>query len=138
MTHTVPASYLSRLTALEARYDGPIPIHDMRTWRHGSALAADIAETEAEIAFFRAMIVNSRASGRAWLRRGNRSMTAAVQADAWRYLRAWRGARHKLAELLQDLNAREARVDAAQQRLLAIVGAKIIAPLVRGSEESMT
>jgi hypothetical protein len=109
----------------------------MRALRHGSVLAADIAETEAEVAFFRAMILSSRTSSRAWLRRGNQSMTAAVQADARRYLRAWRRARHKLAELLQEWNAREARVDAAQQRLLAIVGAKIIAPLVRGPEESM-
>jgi hypothetical protein len=64
-------------------------------------------------------------------------MAAAVRADGRRYLRAWRQARHKLAELLQEWNAREARVDAAQQRLLAIVGAKIITPLVRGLEESM-
>ena len=137
MTHSISPSYLSRLAALEARYDGPIPAHDIRALRHGSVLAADIAETEAEVAFFRAMIVASRTSSRAWLRRGNRSMTLAVQADTWRYLRAWRKARHKLAELLQELKAREARVDTAQQRLLAIVGAKIIAPLVRGLEESM-
>jgi hypothetical protein len=83
------------------------------------------------------MIIANRTSSRAWLLYGNRSMTLAVQADTWRYLRAWRKARHKLAELLQELKAREARVDTAQQRLLAIVGAKIIAPLVRGHEESM-
>jgi len=137
MTHFVSPSHLSRLAALEARYDGPIPAHGMRAWRHGSALASDIAETEAEIAFFRAMIIASRTSSRAWLRRGNRSMTSAVQADGRRYLKAWRNARHKLAELLQEWNAREARVDAAQQRLLAIISAKIIAPLIRGLEESM-
>ena len=136
MTQTVSDSYFSGLATLEARYDGPIPTYDLRALRHGSALAADIAETEAEVAFFRAMILSSRASSRAWLRRGNRSMTAAVQADAWRYLRAWRRARHKLAELLHESKAREACVDAAQQRLLAIVGAKIIAPLIRGIEES--
>lgn len=137
MTHFVPPSSLSRLAALEARYDGPIPIHDIHALRHGSTLAADIAETEAEVAFFRAMILSSGTASRAWLRRGNRSMTLALQADARRHLKAWRSARHKLAELLQEWKAREARVDAARQRLLDIVGAKIIAPLVRGPEESM-
>jgi hypothetical protein len=57
MIHPIPT--LIRLVELEARYDGPIPAAERRALLFGSALAADIAETRAEIAFFRAMIVRT-------------------------------------------------------------------------------
>lgn len=127
---------LSRLAELEARYDGPIPERELMRLRFGSALAADIAETKAEIMFFRDMARRARIGGKAWLERGNRTMARAAAADARAYLAGWRNRRHKLAELLQELSMREARADIARQQTLAMVGAAIVAPLVAGGQES--
>lgn len=127
---------LCRLAELEARYDGPIPERELIALRFGSALAADIAETKAEIIFFRTMARRARNGGKAWLERGNRPMAKATAADARAYLDAWRNRRHKLAELLQELSVRKARVDIARQQMLAMVGAAIIAPLIAGGQES--
>lgn len=122
-------SPLSRLNALEARYDGIIPQAEIDALRCGSALAAEIAETRAEIAFFCIMARHARISGKAWLQRGNRRMAEATIIEARAYLSAWRKHRHKLAELLQETNVRQARLDIARQQTLAMVGANIIAPL---------
>jgi hypothetical protein len=122
-------SMLRCLNALEARYDGAIPEIELRALRFGSARAAEIAETRAEITFFRTMARHARISGKAWLARGNRRMAAATLAEAKAYLFAWRKCRHKLAELLHEMKVREARVDIARQQTLAMVGTHIIAPL---------
>jgi hypothetical protein len=129
-------SILCRLNALEARYDGIIPQIELDALRGGSRVAAEVAETKAEITFFRVMVRHARISGKAWLKRGNRRMAEATIIEAKAYLSAWRRRRHKLAELLQETNMREARVDIARQQTLAMVGARIIAPLA-GAEMVM-
>ena len=138
MTHSPSPSvmYLAKLTELEFRYDGPIPAAERQALRFGSVLAAEIAETKAEIVFFRALIRGARRTGKEWRRRGNRPKAAAMRNDTWLYLRAWRKRRHKLAELLHESMEREARADIARQRTLAMVDAAIVAPLVMGAEES--
>jgi hypothetical protein len=127
-------SVLRQLNALEAHYDGAIPQSELDTLHYSSAIAAQIAETQAEITFFRIMARHARISGKAWLKRGNPRMATGTIAEAKAYLCAWRKRRHKLAELLQETKAREARVDIARQQTLAMVGAQIIAPLAGGQE----
>ena len=134
-----PASldtYLARLAELECRYDGPIPACERRKLEFGSLLAAEIAETKAEIAFFRTLVQRAREAAKARRRRGDRPRAAALRNDAWLYLHAWRKRRHKLAELLQEFVVREARADIARQRTLAMIDAAIVAPLVTGVEET--
>jgi hypothetical protein len=123
------------LVSLEARYDGPIPAAERRALAFGSALEADIAETSAEIAFFRAMIERTRRAGKAWLHRGNREMAAHARFDLRLYLSAWRSRRSRLAKLLHHVRVRGTPVGDATRQTLAVIATQIIAPLVEGAEE---
>lgn len=138
MNHRIPT--LIRLAELEARFDGPIPAAERRALPFGSAVAADIAGTRAEIAFFRAMIERTRRAGKAWLSRGNREMATHASADSRLYLAAWRDRRRRLAELLHNATheskQQEMRVISAQQRTLAAIASTIVAPLVDGFRET--
>lgn len=134
MPHShIPA--LIRLADLEARYDGPVPSYERRALAFGSALAADIAETRAEIAFFRSMIQRTRRAGKAWVARGNREMAAHARADSRLYLRAWRDRRRLLCELLPHAKARPTRIDDASRRTLAMIASEIVAPRIEGTKE---
>ena len=128
----IPA--LVRLADLEARYDGPIPLSERSALAFGSALAAEIAETRAEIAFYRAMIQRTRRAGKAWLARGDREMAAHAHTDLHLYLRAWRSRRRLMAELLLQAKARQMPAGDAVRRTLAIIASEIVAPRAEEKE----
>ena len=118
-------SPLTRLADLEARYDGPIPTSEMNALRHGTALAADIAEARAEIAFFRGMAAQARRSGKAWRDRGESVLAARAIADCRIYLTGWRARRRRLEAL-----ERTDRIDTARVRTLSAIDG-LLAPLTR-------
>jgi hypothetical protein len=98
-THSSSVSPLTRLAELEARYDGPIPDCALDALRHGSALAADLAEVRAEISFFREMATRSRRSGKTWRGRGHDNLAARALVDCRVYLAGWRARRRRLKTL---------------------------------------
>jgi hypothetical protein len=118
---------LIRLAELEARYDGPIPTRQLNALRHGTALAADIAEARAEIAFFRGMAARARHSGKTWRDRGESVLAARAVADCRIYLAGWRARRRRLEAL-----ERTDRIDTARVRTLSAIDC-LLAPLTRSS-----
>jgi hypothetical protein len=129
--HHDPFASLDRLSELETRYDGPIPASERRALIFGSALAGEIADTRAEIAFLRAMVARTRRAGKTWLSRGNRAMAAHARADSELYLSAWRDRRRRLAELAQQM-----RIDGTARRILATIPSDIAARSRKGTREN--
>lgn len=125
-THTSSVSPLARLAELETRYDGPIPDREFNALRHGSALAADLAEVRAEISFFREMAARSRRSGKTWRARGNEELAARALVDCRIYLAGWRARRRRLKAL-----ERAQRLDVAHDRTRSAIGG-LLAPLITG------
>jgi hypothetical protein len=119
------ASTLARRAELETRYDGPIPTRALDALRHGSPLAADIAETRAEIAFFRDMAARARRSGKTWRARGEFALAARAATDCRIYLAGWRLRRRRLQVL-----ERARRVEAAGLRTMSAI-VSLLAPLTR-------
>ncbi|HTI86327.1 MAG TPA: hypothetical protein VL966_06965 [Alphaproteobacteria bacterium] len=114
---------LARLADLEARYDGPIPQRELDALRHGSALAADVAEIRAEIACFRELAARSRRSGKAWRARGNDQLATCALMDCRVYLGGWRARRRRLTAL-----ERAQRLDIAYDRTRSAIDG-LLAPL---------
>ena len=106
---------LADYSALERRYDGPIPADALDRLRFGSALMAEIARVEDSIVFFRQEIVRMRKSARRWFERGNLEMARQNITDSRLYLREWRTLRRRLGNLRAKLMAKDrARGERAQ------------------------
>ncbi|MGE5537313.1 MAG: hypothetical protein ACM30I_01755 [Gemmatimonas sp.] len=110
------SSPLARLAELEARYDGPVPTDERRALRHGTAAGADIAETRAEIAFFRAMVLRARRCGKMRPAVRNDGAVRRALTDGRIYLAAWRSRRQRLAALERE-RARDDGCGHREQRL---------------------
>jgi hypothetical protein len=129
-----PIPTLTRLLELEARYDGPIPAAERRALAFGAPIAADIAETRADVAFFRTMAARTRRAGKCWLRRGDAERAARARADSRLYLSAWRRRRRRLAEL-ERTHAHDIGIAADERRILATIASQIVAPCSDGNVE---
>ncbi len=84
---------------LERRYDGAIPQSLLKAARHGSALAAKIADIETTIRFYRSEIVEFTASVHRWRERGAENRVADNVSYLRHCLADWRAARKELASL---------------------------------------
>ena len=90
---------MSSYANLERRYDGAIPESLLKAARHGSALAAKIADVETTIRFFRSEIVEFTASAHRWRERGAENRVADNISYLRHCLADWRAARKELARL---------------------------------------
>jgi hypothetical protein len=122
-THAPCTSLLARLAEIEARYDGPIPSRELDALRYGSPLAADIAETRAEIAFFRDMAARARRSGKVWRAQCETTRASRARTDCNIYLAGWRSRRRRLRALERVL-----LVDAGPRHTLSAIDGRV-APL---------
>jgi hypothetical protein len=101
------ASHLRTLSDLQLQYDGPIPESERDALRHGSHLASLIASEQANVNFYRNMIVRNRLSAHEWFRRGNIVMAENNRRDGWIYLTGWRNARKALEQFKRERRVAE-------------------------------
>ncbi len=109
-------SQLSKLAALENRFDGTIPPSQLRASRYPSALHAQLEEYRGQVEFYRGMVLQNVKSSKEWRRRGNIAMSQSTARDAWRYLHGWRVHRRNVAQIEEAIAARVEQETERQER----------------------
>ena len=109
-------SQLSKLAALENRFDGTIPPSQLRASRYPSALHAQLEEYRGQVEFYRGMVLQNVKSSKEWLKRGQLNNSRSCAKDAWLYLRGWRHHRKAVEQIEEMIASRVAEEEAREER----------------------